>query len=86
MIGGEQAPELLSQLPSHMQKQVRRTDCHLVFRFGNHQTLTSRHAILFPLNKEWFRVAVVNGNTPFLFKGSLDEKLPSYEVLKMLKE
>ena len=66
VIGSQQVPELLSQLPLNIQKQVRRTDCHLIFRFGNHQTLTSRHAILFPLNREWFRVAVVTGNTPFL--------------------
>ena len=66
VIGSQQVPELMSQLPLNIQKQVRRTDCHLIFRFGNHQTLTSRHAILFPLNREWFRVAVVTGNTPFL--------------------
>ena len=66
VIGSQQVPELLSQLPSHVQNKIKRTECHLVFRFGNHQTLTSRHAMLFPLKQGWFRVAVVDGNTPFL--------------------
>lgn len=66
VVGSQQVPDLLSQLPASIRKQIRRTECNLVFRFGNHQTLTSRHAILFPLNREWFRVAVVTGNTPFL--------------------
>ena len=37
-----------------------------MFRFGNHQTLNSRHAILLPILDTWFRIAIVDGNTPFL--------------------
>jgi hypothetical protein len=42
----------------------------LVFRFGNHQTLTSKHALVLPLQKGWFRIAVVPGPTPFLLSSA----------------
>ncbi len=66
VIGNQQIPDLLKQLPSEVRQQIRRTNCSLTFRFGNHQTLESHHALLFPLLGKWFRVAVVKGNTPFL--------------------
>ena len=66
VIGNQQVPELMKQLPDEIRQQVRRTNCSLTFRFGNHQTLESHHALLFPLLGKWFRVAVVKGNTPFL--------------------
>eukprot|EP00438_Fugacium_kawagutii_P010391 Skav220391 [mRNA] locus=scaffold639:189900:191999:+ [translate_table: standard] len=70
VIGSRQVPELLSNLPNHVRKMVKRTQCHLVFRFGNHQTLTSKHALMFPLRDAWFQVAVVTGNTPFLLSSN----------------
>ena len=66
VIGNQQIPDLLKQLPSEVRQQIPRTNCSLTFRFGNHQTLESHHALLFPLLGKWFRVAVVKGNTPFL--------------------
>ena len=66
VIGSKQVPELLSNLPEEIRKAVRRSACSLVFRFGNHQTLQSRAALMFPLQGSWFRVAVVEGQTPFL--------------------
>ena len=66
VIGNQQIPDLLKQLPSEVRQQIRRTNCSLTFRFGNHQTLESHHALLFPLLGKWFRVAVVKGNAPFL--------------------
>ena len=66
VIGSQQVPELLSQLPDWVRKQVKRVPCRLIFRFGNHQTLVSRHALLLPLGSQRFQIAVVEGPTPFL--------------------
>ena len=70
VIGEEQLCELVPQLPENIRSKLRRVPCHLVFRFGNHQTLTSRVAIRFPLLNSWFQVAVVQGKTPFLLSSS----------------
>lgn len=70
VIGSSQVGDLLKGLPREIQQQVRRTSCSLVFRFGNQQTLHSKHALLLPLQDEWFRIAVVNGQTPFLLSNS----------------
>eukprot|EP00434_Breviolum_minutum_P045152 symbB.v1.2.040420.t1/scaffold7218.1/size12596/1 len=74
VIGSQQIPELLQRLPTVVRNQVKRTDCNLVFRFGNHQTLTSRHAILLPILNTWFRIAIVDGNTPFLLSSEFLRK------------
>ena len=70
VIGDKQVPELLSQLPSEIRQQVRQVKCNLVFRFGNHQTLVSKRALLMPLGKVSFRIAIVPGQTPFLLSNS----------------
>ena len=49
-----------------IRSQLKRQEVDLVFHFGNHQTLQSKLAIHFPLRGQWFRVAVVPGETPFL--------------------
>ena len=74
VIGSQQIPELLEKLPEEIRSRVKRTDCHLVFRFGNHQTLTSQHAILLPVLDTWFRIAIVKGNTPFLLSSDFLRK------------
>ena len=70
VMGSGQVAELLKGLPDSIRAQVRRTPCHLVFRFGNHQTLTSEQALLLPLKGQWFRIAVVPGQTPFLLSST----------------
>ena len=70
VIGSEQMKELLEQLPSSVRQQIRKASCNLTFRFGNHQTLPCRHAVLFPLQGSWFRVAIVEGKTPFLLSSN----------------
>ena len=62
--------EILSGLPETIRAKVRRTACQLTFRFGNHQTLSAKHALLVPLGDKWFRIAIVDGNTPFLLSAS----------------
>ena len=46
-----------------------------MFRFGNHQTLTSKHALVLPFLSGWFRIAVVPGPTPFLLSSSFLEQI-----------
>ena len=70
VIGSQQGSELLQQLPWQVRQKVKRTSCQLVFRFGNHQTLVSRHALVLPLGEESFRIAVVDGKTPFLLSNT----------------
>ena len=70
VIGSSQVPDLLSQLPEWVRQRTRRCACNLVFRFGNHQTLNSRHAIVLPLGDQSFRIAVVEGKTPFLISST----------------
>ena len=70
VIGSEQMKELLTHLPEQIRSQIRKTSCNLTFRFGNHQTLPCRHAIMFPLQGTWFRVAIVEGKTPFLLSSN----------------
>ena len=70
VMGHQQLKELLDQLPSAIRVQVRRAPCQIVFRFGNHQTLTSKYALMLPLQGQWIRIAIVNGNTPFLLSSS----------------
>ena len=70
VIGDKQVPELLQQLPQDIKAQVKRTSCNLTFRFGNQQTLTCQHALLLPLGKAQFRIAIVPGRTPFLLSSS----------------
>ena len=48
VIGSEQVSELLNNLPSEIQRQARKTKCNLIFKFGNHQTLPSKVALLLP--------------------------------------
>lgn len=70
VMGHLQLKELLEQLPQAIRVQVRRVPCQIVFRFGNHQTLTSKNALLLPLKGQWIRIAIVEGNTPFLLSSS----------------
>jgi len=71
VIGSQQVPELLSQIPEWVRKDVKRKPCNLVFRFGNHQTLVSRQALLLPLGSQRFQIAImVEGKSPFLISSS----------------
>lgn len=70
VIGSKQVVELLEGLPSNIRQRVRRDACQLVFRFGNHQTLTSKQALMIPLHDQWFRIAIVPGLTPFLLSST----------------
>ena len=75
VIGSNQVPELLANLPEHVRKQVKKTPCKLVFCFGNRQTLTSQMAVVLPVRETWFRIAIVPGKTPFLLSSAFDRTI-----------
>ena len=43
----------------------------MTFRFGNHGTLQSQHALVVPIQDFKLKVAVVPGSTPFLLSNTL---------------
>ena len=70
VMGDQQLKEFLQNLPTTVRSKVRRSSCDIVFRFGNHQTLTSKHSLLLPLQDQWIRIAIVKGRTPFLLSST----------------
>lgn len=70
VMGDQQLKEFLQNLPTSVRSKVRRSSCDIVFRFGNHQTLTSKHSLLLPLQDQWIRIAIVKGRTPFLLSST----------------
>ena len=63
-MGDKQVPELLNNLPTEIRARVKKVDRNLVFHFGNHQTLTSKVALVFPVRKAWFRIPIAPGQSP----------------------
>ena len=70
VMGDQQLKEFLQNLPSAVRSRVRRAPCDIVFRFGNHQTLASKHSLMLPLQNQWIRIAIVKGKTPFLLSST----------------
>ena len=70
VVGDHQIGEILQSLPEQIRDRAKRTTCNLTFKFGNQQTLCSRHAVLLPLGETFFRIAIVPGKTPFLLSSS----------------
>ena len=70
VMGDQQLKEFLQNLPASVRSKVRRSSCDIVFRFGNHQTLTSKRSLLLPLQEQWIRIAIVKGRTPFLLSST----------------
>ncbi len=70
VMGDQQLKEFLQNLPSAVRSRVRRAPCDIVFRFGNHQTLASKHSLMLPLQDQWIRIAIKKGKTPFLLSST----------------
>ena len=71
VIGSSFVAELLQGLVPDVRKQVSRCSCNITFRFGNHGTLTSKHALIVPVGSLQLKIAIVDGNTPFLLSNTL---------------
>ena len=70
IIGDKTLDRLCQSLPEWLQKSLKTKPSQVRFRFGNNQTLTSIHQVLFPLKcpqgQKTLSLAVP-GHTPFLF-------------------
>ena len=62
---------LINNLSKEVRQQVSRCPCHVKFRFGNHGTLESHHALVVPIGKLKLKIAIVPGMTPFLLSNTL---------------
>ena len=71
VIGSNHVKELIDHLNPELRKSIYRCKCHITFRFGNHGTLKSDHAIVIPIHGFHLKVAIVQGSTPFLLSNTL---------------
>ena len=75
VIGSSQVQQLLQELPTNIQKQIRKIECNTIFRFGNSSTVTCTHAYLIPLAQWFVKLCVVPSQTPFLISNNVFRKL-----------
>ena len=72
VIGSNNVRELIESLLPEVQKTIYyRCKCQVTFRFGNHGTLRSEHALVIPIHGFHLKIAVVQGSTPFLLSVTL---------------
>ena len=71
VIGSSNVVDLLNHLHPKVREQVERCSCRITFRFGNHGTLQSQHALVIPFSGFRLKIAVVPGETPFLLSNTL---------------
>lgn len=62
---------MIQGLQPEVRKQLQRCKCQVTFRFGNHGTLQSQHALVVPFSGFKLKIAVVPGSTPFLLSNTL---------------
>ena len=71
VIGSRLVASLIQSLSPEVRQQVTRCPCKVMFRFGNHGTLESKHALVVPIGSLRLKVAIVPGQTPFLLSNTL---------------
>eukprot|EP00435_Cladocopium_sp_Y103_P012700 s1358_g3.t1 len=71
VMGSDHVKEFLEGLSPNIKKQVKRSSCDVIFRFGNQGTLRASHALILPVGGMWLKIAVVKGGTPFLVSNTL---------------
>ena len=71
VIGSNLVEALLQSLQPEVKSRVTRCTCDVTFRFGNLSTLEAKHALVIPVGYLNLRVAIVQGNTPFLLSNTL---------------
>ena len=71
VIGSNQVADFLNSLHPEIRKEVKRCACNITFRFGNHGTLKSEHAMIVPIEGLQLKIAIVPGSTPFLLSNTL---------------
>ena len=71
VMGSNHVKGFLNALSPEVKKQIQRTSCDIMFRFGNQGTLQAVHALVVPLAGMKLKIAVVEGATPFLVSNTL---------------
>ena len=71
VIGSDNLPSLTNGLVPEIRSKLERCKCQVTFRFGNHGTLQSQHALIVPFQGFKLKIAVVPGSTPFLLSNTL---------------
>ena len=71
VMGSNHVKGFLKALSPEVKKQIQRTSCDIMFRFGNQGTLQAVHALVVPLAGMKLKIAVVEGATPFLVSNTL---------------
>eukprot|EP00435_Cladocopium_sp_Y103_P045324 s1858_g13.t1 len=71
VMGSQFVSSFLQALNPEIRKQVQRSSCDVVFRYGNQGTLNSTHAMVIPVCGLRLKIAVVPGATPFLISNTL---------------
>lgn len=71
VIGSDNLVDLMNNLHPQVRDKIERCPCQITFRFGNHGTLQSQHALIIPFSGFRLKVAVVPGATPFLLSNTL---------------
>ena len=77
VIGSNQVQEFLNGIRPDIKSQIQRCKCEITFRFGNHGTLRSQHAMVVPIKGFKLKIAIVPGSTPFLLSNTLLRALGS---------
>lgn len=77
VIGHARLDRMVRSFPPEIRNKIMRVPTDgIVFKFGNAGRLSSEFAVLLPrAQKDWFRVEVVPGHTPFLISNAVLGKL-----------
>ena len=75
VIGKDIFDAFVSQLPVHVQRQIKRADSQVIFRFGNNGVLPSLGSAYIPYGRKWLKVEIVKGKTPFLLSNAVMRQL-----------
>ena len=70
VIGEKRVSALLTTLKAEHREMVKWKESETVFRFGNNGVLKSVGALFVPFGKQWMKIEVVRGTTPFLISNA----------------
>ena len=70
VIGSNHVASLIRSLDEDSRAKLSRCSCQITFKFGNQGTLTSQQALIVPIGQLRLKVAIVEGDTPFLISNT----------------
>ena len=75
VMGQQQVPEFLENLPANVRRLVHERPVEMTFRFGNNSVVPCTKALFVPVDKYWIKIAVVESRTPFLISNNVCRSL-----------